>query len=167
MVNIDFYTDYEDTNKLEKYNKFLEEYKGKINQIISEALKLNNISIDKVYLGIGVVTPEEIHRLNNEFRNVDKVTDVLSFPMFTKEELTNTYNTYSKEEELSIGDIVICLEVIEKQAEEYNTGFSREMLYMITHGICHLIGFDHIIDEEKTQMREMEEKILSKIGEMK
>ena len=67
MINIDFYTDYEDSNKLKKYNNFLEEYKEKINQIISEALKLNNINIDKVYLGIGIVTPEEIHRLNNEF----------------------------------------------------------------------------------------------------
>jgi len=165
MINIDFYTDYEDDKKVSKYNKFLEEYEEKINKIIAEALKLNDINIENVYLGIGVVTPEEIHRLNNEFRNVDKATDVLSFPMFTEEELKNIGSTYVKEE-LSIGDIVICLEVIEKQAEEYNTGFNREMLYMITHGICHLLGFDHIVEDDKLKMREMEEKILSKIGEI-
>lgn len=166
MINIDFYTDYENDEKVSKYNKFLEEYEEKINKIIAEALKLNNINIENVYLGIGVVTPEEIHRLNNEFRNVDKTTDVLSFPMFTEEELRNIDSTYLEDEELSIGDIVICLEVIEKQAEEYNTGFNREMLYMITHGICHLLGFDHIVENDKAKMREMEEKILSKIGEI-
>lgn len=166
MVNIDFYTDYEDDLKVKKYNKFLEEYKEKINKIIEEALFLNNVVIDKVYLGIGVVKPEEIHRLNKEFRNVDKVTDVLSFPMFTRDELKNIKNSYAEEEELSIGDIVVCLEVIEKQAEEYATGFNREMLYMITHGICHLLGYDHIEDNEKLEMRKMEEKILSRIGEI-
>jgi len=166
MVNIDFYTDYEDDVKIDKYNKFLDGYKEKINNIIEEALKLNNISIENIYLGIGVVRPEKIHSLNNEFRNVDKVTDVLSFPMFTEEEIKNINNIYSKEEEMSIGDIVICLEVIEKQAEEYGTGFNREMLYMITHGICHLLGYDHIEDDDKVKMRSMEEKILSKVGEI-
>lgn len=166
MINIDFYTDYEDDTKIEKYNSFLTEYKEKINKIIEEALKLNDINIENVYLGIGVVKPEEIQRLNNEFRNIDKVTDVLSFPIFTEEELKNVEEIYINEEELSIGDIVICLEVIEKQAEEYGTGFNREMLYMITHGICHLLGFDHIEAEDKVRMRDMEEKILSKLGEI-
>lgn len=166
MINIDFYTDYEDDTKIEKYNEFLIEYKDKINRIIEEALKLNKLNIQKVYLGIGIVKPEEIQRLNKEFRNVDKVTDVLSFPMFTEDELRNIEEIYINEEELSIGDIVICLEVIEKQAEEYGTGFNREMLYMITHGICHLLGFDHIEAEDKIKMRNMEEKILSKLGEI-
>lgn len=166
MINIDFYTNYDDKTNVEKYNKFLEEYKEKIIKIIDEALKLNNINIEKAYLGIGVVTPEEIHRLNKEHRNVNKVTDVLSFPMFTEEELKNISSVYLNEEEISIGDIVICLDKIEKQAEEYGTGFSREMLYMITHGICHLIGYDHIEENDKIKMREMEEKILLKIGEI-
>lgn len=166
MINIDFYTDYEDDINVQKYNKFLEEYKEKINKIIEEALKLNNINIDKVYLGIGIVTSEEIHKLNKEHRNVDRATDVLSFPMFTEEELKNIDNVYSDAEELSIGDIVICLDVIETQAEEYGTGFNREMLYMVTHGICHLLGYDHIEDGDKTKMRSMEEKILERIGEI-
>ena len=73
---------------------------------------------------------------------------------------------YIDEEEISIGDIVICLDVIEKQAVEYGTGFNREMLYMITHGICHLLGYDHIEENDKVVMRKMEEKILSRIGEI-
>lgn len=166
MINIDFYTNYEDEIKIKKYNKFLEEYEEKINLIIEEALRLNNINIEKIYLGIGIVTPEEIHRLNKEFRDVDRKTDVLSFPIFNEEEFKNIDSIYVQDEELSIGDIVICLEVIEKQAEEYGTGFNREMLYMITHGVCHLLGYDHIEENDKFKMREMEEKILSRVGEI-
>ena len=66
MINIDFYTDYKDKIKIEKYNKFLEEYKEKINNIVEDALILNNVNIEKVYLGIGIVTPEEINRLNRK-----------------------------------------------------------------------------------------------------
>jgi len=62
--------------------------------------------------------------------------------------------------ETSIGDIVLCMDVIERHAKEYGTGFNREMLYMIVHGICHLLGYDHEIEEEKKEMRALEEKIL-------
>lgn len=165
MINIDFYTDYEDDLNIQKYNEFLEEYREKINKIIEEALSLNNINIGKGYLGIGIVSSDEIHKLNKKHRNIDRATDVLSFPMFNEEELKHLDSLYL-EEELSIGDIVICLDVIEKQAVEYGTGFNREMLYMVTHGICHLLGYDHIVESDKTMMREMEEKILSKVGEI-
>ena len=166
MINIDFYTNYEDENKLKIYDEYIKEYDEKINMIIEEALKLNNIKLSNVYIGIGVVTPDRIRELNKEFRNVDRATDVLSFPMFSREELASGINELEENEEVSIGDIVLCLEVIENQAIEYGTGFNREMLYMITHGICHLLGYDHIEPNEKKEMREMEEKILSRIGEM-
>lgn len=163
-INIDFYTDYEDENKVEEYNKFLEEYKNKIEKIVTRALELNNISLNNIYIGIGVVKKETIHTMNKEHRNVDRETDVLSFPMYEKEEL-KSLDKVLENEEISIGDIVLCMDVIEKQAVEYETGFNREMLYMITHGICHLLGYDHIIEEEKNDMRKMEEIILSEIGE--
>jgi len=163
-VNIDFYTDYEDSEKLKEYNEFLNKYSGKIEKIINEALEINQISASNIYLGIGVVTKLTIHNINKEYRNVDKETDVLSFPMFEKSEL-NRLKEISQDEEISIGDIVLCMDVIEKQAVEYGTGFNREMLYMITHGICHLLGYDHIEEYDRICMREMEEKILLKIGE--
>lgn len=166
MVNIDFYTNYEDEAKIAIYNSFITEYSERINYIIKEALRLNNINFENVYVGIGVVTKERINELNKEFRNVDRPTDVLSFPMFSREELENDMEYINQDEEVSIGDIVLCLEVIEKQALEYGTGLNREMLYMITHGICHLLGYDHMEENEKKEMRTMEEKILSKIGEM-
>lgn len=166
MVNVDFYTNYEDEAKIAIYNSFITEYSERINCIIKEALRLNNINFENVYVGIGVVTNERINELNKEFRNVDRPTDVLSFPMFSREELENDMEYINQDEEVSIGDIVLCLEVIEKQALEYGTGLNREMLYMITHGICHLLGYDHMEENEKKEMRTMEEKILSKIGEM-
>lgn len=163
-INIDFYTDYEDDGKLEEYNNFLNEYSGKIENIIKEALDLNNITIPNIYLGIGVVTESKIHNMNKEYRNVDKKTDVLSFPMYERDELNNL-NKILADEEISLGDIVLCMDVIEKQAKEYETGFNREMLYMITHGICHLLGYDHIDENDKVEMRRMEEQILLNIGE--
>ena len=69
-----------------------------------------------------------------------------------------------KVKELELGDIIICIDVLQEHAIEYQTGILREMLYMITHGVCHLIGYDHEIEEEKKEMRTLEEKILNKIG---
>ena len=166
MINVDFYTNYEDEEKIKIYENYINEYKEKINKIIKEALLLNNIKLNNVYVGIGVVTPERIHELNKKFRNVDRPTDVLSFPMFSREEIKQDINKIVDEKGVPIGDIVLCLEIIEKQAIEYETGFNREMLYMITHGICHLLGYDHIEEDEKKEMREMEEKILAQIGEV-
>lgn len=163
-LNIDFYTDYEDLEKLNEYNEFLEKYSGKIKKIVEEALVLNEITLSNIYVGIGVVTMDTIHTMNKEHRNVDRETDVLSFPMFERGELNNLKNI-PENEEVSIGDIVLCMDVIEKQAVEYGTGFNREMLYMITHGICHLLGYDHIEEDEKIDMRKMEEKILLGVGE--
>ena len=163
-LNIDFYTDYEDLEKLNEYNEFLEKYSGKIKKIVGEALVLNEITLSNIYVGIGVVTMDTIHTMNKEHRNVDRETDVLSFPMFERGELNNLKNI-PENEEISIGDIVLCMDVIEKQAVEYGTGFNREMLYMITHGICHLLGYDHIEEDEKIDMRKIEEKILLGVGE--
>ena len=64
------------------------------------------------------------------------------------------------EEEVSLGDLVLCMDIIEEHSIEYGTGLDREMLYMITHGVCHLLGFDHEVEEDKIKMRAREEEIL-------
>ena len=66
--------------------------------------------------------------------------------------------------ELELGDIIICLDVVEEHSKEYGTGLLREILYMITHGVSHLLGFDHIEENDKVEMRAFEEKILGKLG---
>lgn len=158
-ISVDYYTNYEKEEALEKYNKFIEEYKDKIDCLIRRAFELEGFKLPNVYIGVGVVTEEEIKEINNEFRHVDRPTDVLSFPIFSKDELEKIKNEESAEE-MSLGDIVLCMEVIEAHSVEYNTGFNREMLYMIVHGICHLLGYDHEVEEEKKVMRDLEEKIL-------
>lgn len=105
-----------------------------INNIVELALKQENMINKEIYVSIECVNMNEIRILNKEYRNVDKETDVLSFPIFTKEELANV-----KFEQIELGDIVICLDVVKKQSVEYETGMKRELLYMITHGIFHLL----------------------------
>ncbi len=158
-ISVDYYTNYEQEEAIRKYNDFISEYKDKIDGLIRRAFELEGFHLPNVYVGIGVVTEPEIQKLNSEFRNVDRKTDVLSFPIFSREELAEMKKS-KNDEEMSLGDIVLCMDVIEEHSVEYGTGFNREMLYMIVHGICHLLGYDHEVEEEKREMRALEEKIL-------
>lgn len=126
----------------------------------------NSINVDKISISITTATKSEIKNINSEYRNIDRVTDVLSFPIFEREELKNICNQPKDKmlKEIELGDIILCLDVVKEQSIEYGTGILRETLYMITHGVCHLMGYDHIEEDEKKEMRKMEEKILNKIG---
>ena len=107
---------------------------------------------------------EEIRKVNKSERGVDSATDVLSFPMldaikpFTKENYPFDYDT--KTDSVFIGSILICESVARRQAQEYGHGFEREHAYLFLHGLLHLLGYDHIADEDKKAMREREEQIL-------
>lgn len=155
----------------EELVKYIKEKCGKditsdIEIIIKTALDEKNINGENVSISISAVSKDEIHKINKEYRNVDRPTDVLSFPIFSREEIDNFCNLEEekKVKEMELGDIIICIDILQEHAQEYNTGILREMLYMITHGVCHLLGYDHEIKEEKEQMRALEEKILEKIG---
>ena len=104
--------------------------------------------------------PENIRKLNNEYRNIDKETDVLSFPMFEKNEISNIKNMEYRE---SLGDIVISIERVKEQALEYEHSFERELAYMLVHGFYHLMGEDHIEEDDKKIMREKEEYVLNRL----
>ncbi len=146
-----------DDKILEIFEESKREYiKNKILNIVSTATKMENLGDKNIYVSITAVTNEEIKALNNEYRGINKDTDVLSFPVFEKEDLINNFV------EMELGDIFLCLNIIKKQAIEYETGLERELLYMITHGICHLLGYDHIDDSDKLIMRKKEEEILNK-----
>lgn len=132
-----------------------------IYKIVENVLSEQDICIDIVDVSIQSMSCEEIREINNKYRNIDRATDVLSFPIFTMDELKNLDKGIK---EIELGDIILCLDVIEKQSIEYGTGIVREILYMITHGMCHLTGHDHEIEEEKNIMRALEEKVLGKVG---
>ena len=115
------------------------------------------------------VDGEEIRRLNREMRDTDRVTDVLSFPALDGikgEEIQGEDYPYEIDEEdnLMLGSIAICCQRAKEQAEEYAHSYERELHYLLVHGIMHCLGYDHITDEERAQMREKEEFILTKLG---
>ena len=101
---------------------------------------------------------ETIRKINAEHRNIDKATDVLSFPMFDREEIPLLKKEDNSEDIL--GDIIVSIEKVREQAEEYGHSFERELAYLVTHGMLHLLGYDHMIEEEKVVMRKREEEIL-------
>ena len=115
------------------------------------------------------VDGEEIRRLNREMRNTDKVTDVLSFPTLDGikgQVIKSEEHPYEIDEEgnLLIGSIAVCCDRAREQAEEYGHSYERELHYLLVHGIMHCLGYDHMTDEEKAEMREKEEYILGKLG---
>ena len=115
------------------------------------------------------VDGEEIRRLNREMRDTDRVTDVLSFPALDGikgEEIDGEDYLYETDEEgnLLVGSIAVCCDRAKEQAEEYGHSYERELHYLIVHGIMHCLGYDHMAEDEKAEMREKEEYILSKLG---
>ena len=115
------------------------------------------IDTDRAEISLTLVEPEEIKSLNAEYRNVDSVTDVLSFPQFEDKE------QMPSEGELCLGDVVICVERAQQQAEEYGHSFKREMVYLLVHSLLHLLGYDHMDDDEKAIMREKEEHVMEHV----
>ena len=118
---------------------------------------------------VAFVDGAEIQRLNREMRNMDKVTDVLSFPTLDGikgQAISGEDYPYEIDEEgnLVIGSIAICCDRAKEQAEEYGHSYKRELHYLLVHGIMHCLGYDHMTEEEKAEMREKEEYILSKLG---
>lgn len=151
------------SGKLDKTAEEIEEY---IKNIVLSICEEKNIKSEIVSISISSASKEKIRKINKEYRGIDRATDVLSFPIFEREEIENI-SKQDKEKmlkEIELGDIILCLDVVKEQSIEYNTGILRETLYMITHGVCHLVGYDHIDDDERHEMRSIEEKILSKIG---
>lgn len=146
-----------------------EEFNQLIRTIIDYSIKEEGVNLP-YEISLLYVDNQEIKELNNQHRNINKETDVLSFPMLDYPEGKVFKDTYSNEkfskdffddEYLVLGDIVISLEKALEQSEEYNHSFTREVLYLCIHSVLHLLGYDHMIEEEKKIMRIREEEILS------
>lgn len=124
-----------------------------------ESEELLNLDEDRCEISVSFVGLDEIHELNREYRAVDRPTDVLSFPQF--EDLEEEIPEVG---EICLGDVVICRDKAEEQAKEFGHSFERELVYLFTHSILHLLGYDHMEEEEKKLMRAREEEIMEKIG---
>ena len=115
------------------------------------------------------VDEEEIRSLNAQTRGIDKVTDVLSYPTLHNikgKPLFASDYPFDIDENgmLLIGSIAVCIQRAKEQAEEYGHSFERELHYLIVHGIMHCLGFDHIAENDKAEMREKEELILGRLN---
>ena len=121
-------------------------------------LELEGIDQERTEISVTFVEAEEIRELNRDYRDNDKVTDVLSFPQF------DDLNDIPDFGEICLGDVVICKERAEEQAEEFGHSVEREIIYLFTHSILHLLGYDHMEEEEKKEMRAREEEVMTHLG---
>ncbi len=135
-----------------------EDVKEKISKIFSIAREVTNTK-NNISVNITIVSQKEIQRLNNEFRGIDRVTDVLSFPLFEKDEL-KTGEMLDENITSDIGDIVICKVRAKEQAKEYGHSLLRELCFLSLHGFLHLLGYDHIEKKDEEIMFPLQEKIL-------
>ncbi len=138
-----------------------EEYDKVIKKVVEQCFKEEKLENSKLCLTITLTTPENIKKINKEYRNIDRATDVLSFPMFEKSELDEMIEKQEFEHEDVLGDLVISIEKVKEQAKEYGHSFERELSYMVVHGFYHVMGYDHIKEEDKAKMRPKEEKVLN------
>lgn len=136
------------------------EYKEIIKEVLDKCFKEEELG-KNITITVTLTNPENIRNINKKYRQIDNPTDVLSFPMYEKEEISEVKQ---QKYEVILGDIVISIPKVEEQAEEYGHSFKRELSYMVVHGFYHLMGFDHMKEEEKAEMREKEENILGKLN---
>lgn len=130
-----------------------------IENVISGALKYEGVS-DNTEISVTIVDNEEIRKINNKFRNIDRATDVLSFPLidFDNEDLPNDGS------KIYLGDIIISIERAKEQANEYGHSLDREVGFLTAHSMLHLLGYDHMVPEEEKVMFAKQEEILSNLG---
>lgn len=136
-----------------------------LEQVIEEVLHFEKIDKEKCEISLSFVDSLTIHNLNKEYRNVDRITDVLSFPIedFYNEER----DTILKKEHIMLGDIIICVDVAKRQAKELGHSFKREIMYLTCHSMLHLLGYDHMNEEDKKLMRSREKEIMKNLGVFK
>ena len=128
-------------DKLQEYMKFVVE----------------KLEIPTAIFNIIFVDNEKIHEINKEYRKVDRVTDVISFALEDNPDVV--YEDFRL-----LGDIYIAIDVAYDQAIEYNHSREREVCFLATHGVLHLLGYDHMNEEEEKEMFGIQEKLLKEYG---
>ena len=144
------------TYNIEKIDSFFDE--EKINEFVSYILKdeyKKDFDKSEYYLSLLITTNDEIQEINREYRQKDAPTDVISFA-YNETENIGAVNM--------LGDIVISIDRVREQSSEYRHSDEREFYYVLCHGMLHLLGYDHIEEEDKAVMRRREEEILSKFN---
>lgn len=149
MLTMDFIDD---------HNVINQETKEQIESLLKFAAKKENIE-EEAELSISFVDESEIQAINRDYRDKDKVTDVISFSLEEDEPEIEGLDMPR-----ILGDIIICLEVAKEQAESYNHSLSRELGFLALHGFLHLLGYDHMTESEEKEMFSRQDEVLTEFG---
>lgn len=136
----------------------IDDLEGLMTRAATMAVEGEELDPEPVVVSVTFVEPEEIRELNGQYRGKDAVTDVLSFPQF------DDWDDLPEEGEIVLGDVVICMDQAARQAEEFGHSLEREVLYLFVHSIYHLLGYDHMEEDEKREMRQKEEDVMARLG---
>lgn len=146
------------------------DYESLIRSVIEEALDYEGCPYE-TEVNVVLTNNEEIQRVNKEFRNMDKPTDVLSFPMLEYDrpsafnDFDEAYDCFHPETgELLLGDIMISVERATEQAKEYGHSIEREIAFLTAHSMLHLCGYDHMEEKERHVMEKKQKDILEILG---
>ena len=146
-------------------------HKFTLKRLLQGALKRLGQPVNGIEMSLSIVSPDEIQELNKQFRGVDAVTDVLSFPTVENPERgvlnVNSFPRHAlnaRNGKLNIGDVIICLDRAKEQAVEYGHSLKRELCFLSLHGLLHLLGYDHVETEDEQQMNALQEEILEHMG---
>lgn len=141
-------------NKIEIFNETSENIQetDDIIKVITKAIE--KLKLDNLEFNIVLVDNEYIHNLNKEYRKIDRPTDVITFAL-------EDYDDHIKLEYRVLGDIYISLDKAHSQAEEYGHSFKREICFLAVHGFLHLLGYDHMNEEDEKVMFGLQEEILN------
>jgi probable rRNA maturation factor len=131
-----------------------------VRRAIEATLKYEKFD-DDCEVSVTFTDNEQIRQMNKKFRNIDRATDVLSFPLFDDDGMDG----HVAELDCMLGDIVLSLEQADVQAKEYGHSFEREAAFLCVHSVLHLLGYDHEISEEDdADMRRRQSEIMDKLG---
>ena len=145
-MELDFTSINEDFNNYEEIYSYL----------IEKAFKVLNLSFDPV-VSVSFIDNEEIHKINKEYRKIDRPTDVISFAFLDNEDRAKEYASGMP---VILGDIYISLDKADEQAKEYGHSMKRELCFLFIHGLLHLLGYDHMAKEDEEIMFPLQDKIL-------
>lgn len=138
-----------------------EEFEKLFNDVVKESLRYEEFD-PECEVSLSIVSNDEIQEINKQFREIDAPTDVLSFPLLTFEE--GEQADVNENNEIMLGDIIISIDKAKAQAEEYGHGLRRELAFLTAHSMLHLMGYDHMEEEEQKEMFKKQDDILNNLG---
>jgi len=159
-------------------NRIRKDLVDNVEKVFNYAIDNLNIPCKEIEVNIAVVNSFKIKKMNRVHRGINKVTDILSFPFLLQPQVSGMQlieKDLTKENfmmfvdpetnNIVLGDLYVCFSKMKKQAKEFGTGIEREFSYLCLHGLLHLLGYDHMTEEDKKVMRQKEEEILKKVFE--